>query len=134
MVSAIDFNEHGLSSSDAIWAVGLICSKVDIEIDDWKGKTTVEEPIWTSPSGIIAACTRAACTLSLAIVGGWLKGCWTQAPHMNMVKTEMKKEKVPQCIVRGRFVVVKRRRGETALLNVPQLINIGQIYAYTPFL
>ena len=70
---------------------------------------------------MIAASTSASCTLSLTLVGRSLKGFWrgsTQAPDNPalIVQTKMTKEKVLQCILRERSVLLKseevRRRKE----------------------
>ena len=58
---------------------------------------------------MIAAFTRARCTISLGVVDRSLKVFWrgwTQAPHnaVKIVHTEMMNENVPQCIVQGHSV------------------------------
>ena len=62
-----------------------------------------------SPSGIIAAFTRASCTLLLAAIARSSKRSWrglTQAPHnpVKIIQTKITKEKAPQYIVLGRSV------------------------------
>ena len=64
-----------------------------------------------SPSGMMAAFTRAWCTASLGMVGRSLKVFWrgwTQAPHnaVEIVHTDDMKENVPRCIVQGCSVLL----------------------------
>ena len=83
---------------------------------DFEGEkvATIETSEKNLPSGMISALTSALCTCSLAMAGRSIKAFWkgwAQAPHVfvKSVQSKTLRDRVTQCIVRGRSIVMSRR-------------------------